>query len=150
MKKILLTTLLLAPVAAFAQTSTTTSTSTPVVTGTTTPATTTQVICIQNSLDKRENALIAGHDVFNTAIKTALQKRLSGLKEAYAQTDKKTRQEKRQLVWKTFKTDTQAAHTAVKTVRQGAWKTFDTDMKACGVRGHGEAPHTVAMPAISL
>lgn len=150
MKKILLATLLLAPIAAFAQTSTSTATTTPVVTGTTTPATTTQVMCIQNALEKRENALITGHDAFNTAIKTALQNRLANLKDAWAQTDKKIKQTKKTAAWKTFRNETQAAHTGMKTARQGAWRTFDADMKACGVRGHGEAPHTVALPTFSL
>ncbi len=150
MKKIFLATLLLAPIAAFAQTGTTTATTTPVVTGTTTPATTTQVACIGNALDKRENALITGHDAFNTAIKTALQNRLANLKDAWAQTDKKVKQTKKVTAWKTFKTETQSAHTAMKTVRQGAWKTFDADMKACGVKGHGEGPQSVALPSLSL
>lgn len=150
MKKVLLATLLLAPVMAFAQTGTSTATTTPVVTGTTTPATTTQVICIQNALEKRENALITGHDAFNSAVKTALQNRLTGLKAAYAMTDKKARQEKRNSTHKAFKTESQTAHTAMKTVRQGAWKAFDTDMRACGLRGHGEAPHTVTLPTVSL
>jgi hypothetical protein len=65
-------------------------------------------------------------------------------------TDKKARQEKRNATHKAFKTESQAAHTAMKTARQSAWKTFDADMKACGVRGHGEQPNMVSMPAISL
>ena len=150
MKKILLAGLLLAPVAAFAQTGTTTATTTTVVTGTTTTATTTQVMCVGSALEKRENALIAGHDFFAGSVKAALQKRLAGLKDAWAQTDKKMKQEKQRTTWKAFRTDTQAAHTAMKTVRQGAWKTFDTDMRACGVRGHGEGPQSVQMPSLSL
>lgn len=156
MKKILLATLLLAPIAAFAQTGnviggeTSTATTTPVVTGTTTPATTTQVMCIGNALEKRENALITGHDAFNTAIKNALQKRLTNLKDAWAQTDRKMKQDKKNAAWRTFKTEAQSAHTAMKTVRQSAWRTFDAEMRACGVRGHGEQPHMVSMPAISL
>ncbi len=150
MKKIFITALLLAPLALFAQTGTSTSTTTPVVVATTTPATTTQIVCIQNALEKRENTLILGHDTFNTAIKTALGKRLAGLKDAWAQTDKKVRQAKRVATLKTFKTDTQAAHTAMKTTRQSAWKMFDTDMRACGVKGHGETPHTVSAPTFSL
>jgi len=150
MKKILLATLLLAPIAAFAQTGTSTATTTPIVTGTTTPATTTQVTCIQNALEKRENALITGHDAFNTAIKTALQNRLANLKDAWGQTDKKVKQTKKTAAWKTFKTETQSAHTTMKTTRQTAWRAFDADMRACGVRGHGEAPHTVSFPSFSL
>ncbi len=150
MKKILLTALLLAPVMSFAQTGTTTATSTTVVTGTTTAATTTQVMCVSAALEKRENALIGGHDVFAGAVKAALQKRLAGLKDAWSQTDKKVKQEKQRTTWKTFRTDTQAAHTAMKTVRQSAWKAYDTDMRACGVRGHGEGPQSVQMPSLSL
>jgi len=142
MKKTLIALAFCAPSILFAQT-----------TGTTTPSTTgtsTQVICIQTALEKRENALIAGHDVFNTAVKTALTNRLTSLKEAWAQTDKTARQTKRLASYKAFRTETQTAHNGMRTIRVGAWKTFETDMKACGVRGHGEVPNTVVSPTYTL
>lgn len=147
--KIILASLLLAPIATFAQTGgTATTTGTGV--NATSSATSTQVICIGNALDKRENALITGHDVYAASIKTALQNRLIGLKAAWASPDRKSRQEKKNATYKAFRNEAQAAHTAMKTVRLNAWKTFDTDMKACGVRGHGETPYSISIPAFSL
>ena len=144
MKKIITSLLLSTPVLAFAQTG---------AVGTTTQVTTstsTQIECVKMSLDKRENALIAGHDAFAASIKTALQKRLEGLKMAWSETDKKVRQAKRLETWKAFKTDSQAGNTALRGVRNGAWKMFDTDMKACGIKGHGEAPMSISAPNTSL
>jgi hypothetical protein len=150
MKKILIATLLLAPVMSFAQTASTTATSTSTGVNATSTATTTQITCVNTALDKRENALIVGHDAFAASIKTALQNRLTGLKAAWAETTKKAKQEKRNVTYKAFRTESQAAHTAMKTARLNAWRAFDTDMKACGVRGHGETPNTVSLPTVSL
>ena len=83
---------------AFADTSSTT-----VATSTIPTATSTQITCIQNALEKRENALITGVDVYNTSVKTALTNRLAGLKSAWAMLDKKTRIEKRLSVYKVQK-----------------------------------------------
>lgn len=149
MKKILLATLLLAPISAFAQTSGMATTTTTTVNATST-ATTTQITCINAALEKRENALITGNDAFASSTKAALQNRLTGLKAAWSETNRKTRQDKRNATYRTFRTESQAAHTAMKTVRLNAWKSFDTDMRACGVRGHGETPSTVSLPTLSL
>ncbi len=143
MKKILTGLLLAGPVLAFAQTSTGTTT------GVTT-ATSTQVDCVNASLDKRENALIVGHDAFGASIKVALQKRLASLKDAWSQTDKKVRQTKRLEAWKAYKVDAQTANTSLRITRNSAWKTFDVDMKACGVKGHGESPSFVSSPNTAL
>lgn len=142
MKKTLIALAFCAPTLLFAQTSTTTVPSTT--------STSTQVICIQAALEKRENALIAGHDVFNTAVKTALTNRLTSLKDAWAQTDKSTRQTKRLAAYKAFRNENQTAHNGMRTVRVSAWKGFETDMKACGVKGHGEVPNTVVSPTYTL
>ncbi len=143
MKKTLLTVLLIAgPALTFAQTGTTVAS--------TTSATTTLPSCVSLALEKRENALISGHDTFNTAIKNALTNRLTNLKAAWAQVDKKVRLEKRQLSYKTFRTESQAAHNNMKLVRTNAWKGFDTDMKACGLKGHGEASQSISSSVTNL
>lgn len=138
--------LFLLPIISLAQngTTTTSTTTSPVAT------TTTQVACIHAALEKRENALINGHDSFNTAIKSALTKRLADLKDAWIQTDKKARQGKRQVTHKAFRLDTQTAHNNMRTLRISAWRAFDTDMKSCGVRGHGETPQLISTPTSSL
>ena len=142
MKKIFIATLLLVPGLAFAQSGE--------ATATTTAATTTAPTCVNLALEKREASLITGHDAFNTAIKAALTNRLNGLKDAWAQTDKKVRQTKRLAAYKAFKTETQTANAGMKTARLNAWKSFETDMKACGIKGHGETPQIISAPTTSL
>lgn len=143
MKKILMAALFVAPALTFAQSATGTA-------ATTTQATSTQVSCIQSALDKRENSLITAVDTFNGSIKAALTKRLAGLKDAWAQTDKSVRMSKRNEAYKAYRTDVQAANTALRTTKNASWKTFDTDMKACGVRGHGETPSQIISNNLSL
>ena len=80
----------------------------------------------------------------------ALQKRLTGLKDAWSQTEKTAKQAKRMETWKVYRTDAQATNTVLRTVRNSAWKGFDTDMKACGIKGHGESPVQVSSPNTAL
>jgi hypothetical protein len=111
---------------------------------------TTTILCVQTALEKRENALIAGHDAFNVSIKAALVKRLAGLKDAWAQQTLALRQDKRQATWKIFKADGQNAHNAMRLVKTNTWKTFDTDMQTCGVKGHGEYPQNISSQNSSI
>lgn len=108
------------------------------------------VACVQAAVEKRENALIAGHDTFNTSIKAALEARKVALKDAWSAADKATRQSKKNTAYKNFKTSTQSAHTSLRGVRNTAWSAFTTEMKACGVKDHGERSQSVAVPATSL
>lgn len=145
MKKILISSLLFAPLFVFAQISGT------VTTQKDTSLATTTVSCVQTALEKRENALISGHDSYNTAVKTALTKRLENLKTAWALPERKDRAEKRQSAYKTFKSDMQTANLAMKTARNTAWRTYETDAKACGVKGGtGESPAIVGGANITL
>lgn len=124
--------LLLAPIATFAQ------------------ATSTQVTCMQNALEKRENTLISAHDTYSAAVKTALTNRLSGLKASWEISEKKARTEKRETTYKAFKTEIQFAHTTLRTAKNSAWKIFQTEAKACGVKGTGENPSVISTANISL
>jgi hypothetical protein len=105
-------------------------------------ATTTPVIinitCVNTALDKREDALIAGHDALNVSVKTALQTRLTNLKAAWAKTTPAERQIARKVAYDTFNVSVKTAHQTMKTVRINTWNTFNVDMAACGVVGHGE------------
>jgi hypothetical protein len=125
----------------FAQTATTTDPGT---------ATSTQVTCIQNALDKRENALITAHDTYSAAVKAALTNRLTALKVAVAQTDKKIKVDKRQLAYKAFRTEVQTANTALRNSKNTTWKNYQSDAKACGVKATGESPSLVSGANISL
>ena len=147
MKKILIALALLTPVFAFAN-SNETATNTKIKENSNLGTTT--LTCVQVALEKRENALINGHDSFNTAIKSALTKRLSGLKDAWSQADRLSRVTKRQAAYKTFKIESQAAHNALRTVRNIAWKNFEAEAKACGINGSGESPSLISIPNSSL
>jgi hypothetical protein len=114
---------------------------------TTTPAR--NVACIQTAIEKRETALIAGHNTFNTSIVNALTVRKDGLKSAYALTEKGATKTAKKATWSKFKTDTKAAHDSMRSVRKASWNTFNTDMRACGVT-HDETPHAVLNPAVTL
>lgn len=108
------------------------------------------VVCTDAAIDKRENALISGHDAFNTSIKSALEARKVALKASWAKTDRKMRQDTRQAAWSAFRTSAQAAHTTMRNARTVSWTTFRTEMKACNVGFKGENAQVVASPASSL
>lgn len=107
------------------------------------------VVCIQSAIEKRETALIAGHNTFNTSIVNALTARKDGLKSAYALTDKGATKTAKRAVWSKFKVDGKAAHDSMRSVRKASWSAFNTDMRACGVT-HDETPHAVLNPAVTL
>lgn len=107
------------------------------------------VTCVNGALDKRENALMTAHDVFNTSVKNALAARLAGLKDSYAALTKQDRKVKRDAVTKQFRASIQSAHNTLRDTRKATWGTFNTEMKACGVN-HDERPNTVAIPATAL
>ncbi len=131
---------LFVPAMSFAQA---TSTSTTTVTNT-------QITCMQNALEKRENALISAHDTYAAAVKTALTNRLSGLKSSWEMTEKKDRITKRETTYKSFRTEIQAANTALRNIKNTSWKTFQTEAKACGMKGTGENPSIINTANISL
>ncbi len=120
--------------------STTSATSTPSAT---------KIACVQNALEKRDSAVIAGHNTFNTSIVSALTARKDGLKNAYALADRTAAKTAKKTVWNTFKSQVKVAHDTMRGVRKTSWSAFNTEMRACGV-AHEEAPHAVLNPAISL
>lgn len=144
-KKLLTLTLasiILVPLSSFAQATTTSAT--------TTSATSTVANCMGNALDKRENALIGAHDVYNTAVKTALTNRLTALKASWNELEKKARIAKREAAYKAFRTEIQTANSTVRLAKNNAWKTFQTDAKSCGIKGTGESPSYISGGNISL
>lgn len=147
MKKTLITLSVFAPALAFAQATTTAATTTA---ATSTTATNTVTICMPAAIEKRENALIAAHDAYAAAVKTALTARMTGLKDAWSQTDRKVRIEKRNAAYKAFRTGMQTANNTLRTAKNASWKTFETDARACGVKGTGESPNYTLSPNVSL
>lgn len=132
-------TMLATPIFALAQVATTTGVTQP----------TRNVACVQAAIEKRETAIIAGHNTFNTSIVSALTLRKDGLKSAYALSEKGATKTAKKAVWGKFKTDARTAHDSMRTVRKSSWSTFNTEMRACGV-AHDETPHAVLNAAITL
>jgi hypothetical protein len=141
MKKTLLTIALLAS-PLFASAQTTTATSTTAVTSQT------KIVCAQTAVEKRDAAIIAGHNNFNTAIVSALTARKDSVKAAFALTDKTAIKEARKNSNATFSASVKNSHSAMRTLRINSWNTFKSDMKICGVENR-ESHHTVSSPTYS-
>ncbi len=87
--------------------------------------------CMQTATEKRDNAIIAGLDVYYPAAKTALQTRQAALKSAWAQTDTKTRRAATKAAWDAYKNSVKSAREAMKTAHKTAWTAFEADRKVC-------------------
>ena len=91
----------------------------------------TALACVQTAVDSRDNAIIAGLDVYYPAAKTALQTRQAALKAAWAQTDQKMRREATRAAWNVYKESAKSAREKMKTTTKTAWTKFEADRKAC-------------------
>ena len=133
-------TLAVLPVLASAQTATSTAGTVP---------SPTKVTCVQNAIEKRDSAIIAGHNTFNTSIVGALTARKDSLKSAYAQTNRESMKAAKKTAWNNFSSAQKSAHDTMRSTRKGSWNTFSTDMRACGVQNE-EAPRAALNPTSSL
>lgn len=89
------------------------------------------ILCVKTALTKREDALIAGHSTYVTAISSAYSARKTALLAAWDSADAKTRRASVRSADKAFKTTVQTSKKAWSESRRGAWKTFEADRKAC-------------------
>ena len=106
--------------------------------------------CASTAVEKRENALIAGFDTFNTSIKDALNTRKVSLKEGWMKTTKSERNTTLRSGRQAFEKSSKSARTALRTVRQNAWASFKTDIKACGGTGMEEVAPSMNVEATIL
>lgn len=88
-------------------------------------------ICVQNAIDKRDNAIIAATDVYSAAAKTALQTRRDALKAAWALADRKARHSALTAAWKAYRSSLSKARKDFNKARAAAWKQWGIDRKAC-------------------
>ncbi len=91
----------------------------------------TQIACIKTAITKREDALIAGHDVYAIAVKNAYTTRKTALLAAWDKTDRLERRAAVKAADKAFSDGVKAARKTWNETRRGAWKTFETERKAC-------------------
>ena len=95
-----------------------------------TVATTTDMTCMAEAVETREDALIAAWDSFNTATKAALETRKDALEDAWNQDTSKSQKKASIAAWKAWKKASKEAHAEFKTDRKAAWDTFKTTAKS--------------------
>jgi hypothetical protein len=95
----------------------------------------TAVACIKAAVVKREDALIAGFDIYAAALKAARQVRKDSLSAAWDKTVPLERRAAVKAADKAFAESTKAARKTWNDARRSAWRTFDTDRKACNASG---------------
>lgn len=88
--------------------------------------------CMQTSVEKRDNAIIAAWDKFTPAIKTALETRKTALKSAWTNTDKKARREAIKKTWTDYRDAVKTTRKTFNSERKAVWKTFNVERKSCG------------------
>jgi hypothetical protein len=103
--------------------------------------------CITTAITARENAIIAGHNAFNTSINTALETRKTALIAALDGVTRSDRMVARKNAWIAFSTSSKSAHTTMKSVRNSAYATYKTAATACRAEREiiNERPHDVGM-----
>lgn len=93
------------------------------------------VACIKSAVIKREDALIAGFDIYAASIKSARQLRKDALSVAWDKTVSSERRAAVKAADKAFSDSSRSARKTWNETRRGAWSTFTADRKACNVSG---------------
>lgn len=106
--------------------------------------------CVHASIEKREQSLIAAHQIFNTTIIQALTTRADNLKTAWSKSENKERRAAIKLAHSNFKSSQSSSHQALRAARTNSWNTYESDMRACGVTNTGESPSQVRNVSTSL
>ncbi len=89
------------------------------------------LICMQNAIVKRENAVILTVDQYATAVKKIIETRRDALKAAWAITDKESRREALKTAWENDKSTRKTARKEFKKSKDAAWHTFKIESKVC-------------------
>jgi len=91
--------------------------------------------CIKNAIEKRDTAIIATVNRFQTTIVNALNTRKTALKAAWEKTDRSERRTAIKEAWTAYKKAAKDARQTLKTEKKAAWKQYHMDRKACGISG---------------
>ncbi len=89
------------------------------------------LVCMQNAIVKRDNAVIASINVYVGVVIKSIEARRDALKAAWTITDKEKRKEALRMAWENDKNTRKGAKKAFKKSRNGAWEVFRTDRKVC-------------------
>lgn len=95
--------------------------------------TTTDLVCMQSAVEKRDNTLGDAWDAFGSTMNSAMHDRRDALKEAWGISDKNERNQAIRSAWESFRSTHKSARKDFNTERKDAWKVFKTDRKACGM-----------------
>lgn len=90
------------------------------------------VVCIQDAVETREEAIIASVDTYSTDLKAAFEKRKTDLVTAWAKSDRTERRKAIRAAWTEYRKSVREARKEFKTSRREAWQEYKTDRKACG------------------
>ncbi len=128
----------------------TTTTSTPQSTttpSTTTPATSTpplgrqsDLVCMKNAVEKRENDLKTARENYFSKINQAYEERKNALSQAWTIENHKERQRAIHSAWQNFRKNIKSAWAEYRKAHNQIWKTFVQDRKNCGSGPTGENP----------
>jgi hypothetical protein len=95
------------------------------------------IVCIQNSVDRRESAIIIAFEKKSAAIKSALETRKADLKSAWALTALKDRIKARWDAWNKFRKAVDGIKKVYKEEINAAWKNFEKERKNCNAPSEG-------------
>lgn len=90
------------------------------------------VVCIQNAIEKRDNAIFSAIDQYAISWKTALMARKTALKAAMSLTDKKQRHEAVKNTQSDYRKAKKLANKTYDMAANDAWKQYKKDVKPCG------------------
>ncbi len=90
------------------------------------------ISCIQNAIDNRDNTIIFAVEMYYSSIKKALETRKNTLKSAWEIGDKKERRESIKDAWNNFRKDQKDFSKEFKKSKRDAWNKFTKDRRDCG------------------
>ncbi|MEK7640673.1 MAG: hypothetical protein AAB389_01605 [Patescibacteria group bacterium] len=90
--------------------------------------------CMQATVEKRDNSVIAAADKYHVELVRALQTRRDALKAAWGMKDPSERQKALKAAWDAFHIAKKSIIGGWKEARKSAWRQYHVDRKACGER----------------
>lgn len=90
------------------------------------------LVCVQNAITKREDAVMTSIDTATTALKNAMTTRKTSLVAAWKIENRNDRNVAIKASWSTFKTSIRDINATRRTSVKNAWSTFKTERHACG------------------
>lgn len=109
---------------------------------------TVNLVCMQNAVVARDNAILTAESTLNVAWSNALTARRDALQAAWTLTTKKARMSAIHTAWTTYNKAMIAAKKAFRKSRNAAWATYRTTAKTC--HGNlGEENHSASSDVLN-